>query len=211
MPAVRPRPFISYRRSLRYARQWLRWRTPGWSVSSTSKTLTRSPDFPARVRQGIDASHAMLVWWSADYAESDHCLAEFRRAWQHARRHSSDLGRRVWVLNPEPTAHHIFAGELNSENFLAPPAAEKADEWARALKRRLEHWCRRDRSPTSASRCRCRRYATWQRRMRASLAAGPRCFAFTPRSSRRRLAVQRRDMTLGLDQAKSLLSQGLSA
>lgn len=95
-------------------------------------------DFPERVRQGIDASHALLAWWSADYAESDHCLAEFRRAWQHARRRSSDVGRRVWVLNPEPTGHHVFAGELSAKNFLVLPPTKDVAAWARGLKERLD-------------------------------------------------------------------------
>ena len=95
-------------------------------------------DFPQRVREGIDASHAMLVWWSADYGESDICLAELRRAWQHARRFSSDVGRRVLVLNPEPGGQHVFAGELNAQNFLAPPAAGQGAAWAAALKRRRD-------------------------------------------------------------------------
>jgi tetratricopeptide (TPR) repeat protein len=95
-------------------------------------------DFPERIREGIDASHAALIWCSSDYGESDHCLAEFVRAWQHARRRSSDVGRRVWVLNPEPTAHHIFAGELNSKNFLVPPTVEAAPGWTRGLVERLK-------------------------------------------------------------------------
>jgi len=67
-------------------------------------------DFPERIRTGVERSHALLTWWSKDYRESDICLQEFRRAWQHARRQSSDLERRIWVVNPETTAHHIFAG-----------------------------------------------------------------------------------------------------
>ena len=66
--------------------------------------------FPETIRAGIDCSHAFLAWWSHDYGEPDHCLQEFRRAWQHARRQSSDLARRIWVLNPESTANHITAG-----------------------------------------------------------------------------------------------------
>lgn len=94
-------------------------------------------DFPERIRQGIRASHALLAWWSADYAASDHCMAEFTLAWQHARRHSSDVGRRVWVLNPETGAGHIAAGELNSKNFLTPPAAQELPAWAQGLRERL--------------------------------------------------------------------------
>jgi NB-ARC domain. len=94
-------------------------------------------DFPERICKGIGASHGLLAWWSADYTASDHCMAEFRLAWQHARRQSSDVGRRVWVLNPEASADHIAAGELASQNFLTPPADGAIDTWVEPLRTRL--------------------------------------------------------------------------
>ncbi len=109
-------------------------------------------DFPDRIREGIDTSHAMLVWWSSDYAESDICLQELRRAWQHARRRSSDVARRVWVLNPETGGGHITAGELNRSNFLAPPPAGGEAPWAQHLRERLgalAPCCPKARWPTS--------------------------------------------------------------
>jgi TIR domain-containing protein/tetratricopeptide repeat protein/NB-ARC domain-containing protein len=132
--------FISYRRSHKAA--VLAARTAlaaaGVEVWLDLEDIDPLADFPQRIRAGIDASHAMLVWWSADYAESDICLQELRRGWQHARRHSSDVARRVWVLNPEAGGGHIFAGELNSSNFLTPPPAGSEAAWAGALKRRLD-------------------------------------------------------------------------
>ena len=136
----RPQLFISYRRTQGAAVGPAvdALRAAGVDCFVDVDSIDPLADFPERIRQAIDASHAMLVWWSADYGDSEHCLAELRRAWQHARRHSSDVGRRIWVLNAEPTAHHVFAGELNASNFLAPPAAGAAPAWARGLKDRLD-------------------------------------------------------------------------
>src|SRR5574337_122851 len=132
--------FLSYRRSRKAAVQAAKaaLEAAGIDVWLDVEDIDPLADFPERIREGIDSSHAMLVWWSADYAESDICLQELRRGWQHARRHTSDVARRVWVLNPEASGEHIFAGELDSSNFLAPPrpGAEKA--WAAALKRRVD-------------------------------------------------------------------------
>lgn len=132
--------FISYRRShkaeVRAAKAALE--AAGIDVWLDLADIDPLADFPDRIRAGIDASHAMLVWWSSDYGESDICLQELRRAWQYARRHSSDVARRVWVLNPERSAQHIFAGELNHSNFLVPPSAGGEVPWAQSLRERLE-------------------------------------------------------------------------
>jgi tetratricopeptide (TPR) repeat protein len=137
---ISPSLFISYRRTQTDAVRPVvdALQAAGIDCFFDVEDIDELADFPERVRQGIDASHAMLVWWSADYAQSDHCLAEFRRAWQHARRHSSDVGRRVWLLNPEDTGDHVFAGELNAKNFLSPPAPEQLGAWTRELKDRLD-------------------------------------------------------------------------
>src|SRR5690242_16073085 len=111
--AIRPALFVSYRRSQLTAVRTAVAALEGAGVDCFFDQQDIDPlaDFPEEIRQGIDGCHAMLVWWSLDYCESDHCLAELHRAWQHARRHNSDVGRRVWVLNPEKSGHHIFAGE----------------------------------------------------------------------------------------------------
>ena len=76
-------------------------------------------DFPEVLRGAIANSKALLVWWSVDYADSEHCMAELTLGWQYARAHSSDVSQRIWVVNPELTADHICAGELQSSNLLA--------------------------------------------------------------------------------------------
>lgn len=95
-------------------------------------------DFPQCIRDGLAASHAMLVWWSEDYAESEMCLQELRLGWQHARFHSSDLSRRIWILNPEAHSDHILVGELEYSNYLSLPTADQVSSWAQDLARRAE-------------------------------------------------------------------------
>lgn len=137
MPA---RLFISYRRSHKAAVLAAKaaLEAAGLDVWLDLEDIDPLADFPGRIRQGIAESHAALIWWSADYAESDICLQELRLAWQHARRHSSDVARRVWVLNPEAGGGHIFAGELNASNFLAPPPPGGEAVWAEDLRQRLD-------------------------------------------------------------------------
>lgn len=134
------RLFISYRRSrqaeVAAAKSILV--AAGVEVWLDVQDIDPLDDFPQRIRDGIDGSHAMLVWWSADYTESDICLQELRLAWQHARRQSSDVARRVWILNPESRGDHVFAGELNASNFLTPPSPDEAENWAGGLKKRLD-------------------------------------------------------------------------
>ena len=120
---VRPSLFVSYRRSqLARVEPVVRaLEAAGIDCFLDQDAIDALADFPERIRQGIGASHALLAWWSADYAASDHCMAEFKLAWQHARRHSSDVGRQgVGAQSRRPAADHIAAGELNSQNFLTP-------------------------------------------------------------------------------------------
>jgi hypothetical protein len=130
---VTPRPslFVNYRRTQfdRVQPVVTALRNVGIECFFDVENIDPLADFPERIRMGIDRSHALLAWWSADYGESDFCLQEFRRAWQHARRHTSDLARRIWIVNPERTVRHIFAGELNSNNFLNPPTADNEADW----------------------------------------------------------------------------------
>ena len=103
-----PRIFVSYRRSRAVAvnEAAAALHAAGCEVFVDRDDIDPLADFPARLRAAIDDSHAVLVWWSADYADSDFCMQELRRGWQQARKLSSDVGRRVWVLNPEATAAH---------------------------------------------------------------------------------------------------------
>jgi tetratricopeptide (TPR) repeat protein len=130
--------FISYRRTqLEQVRPLAEvLRATGLEVFFDLDAIDPLADFPERIRDGLARSHAALIFWSKDYADSDICLQELRLAWQHARRHSSDLARRVWILNPEADARHIEAGELGSSNYLVPPAPDTAAAWAGALRAR---------------------------------------------------------------------------
>lgn len=131
--------FISYRRSQRACIEPVvgALKAIGIDVFYDVDSIDPLADFPQRTAQGIAESHALLAWWSIDYSESDHCLNEFKLAWQHARRYSSDVGRRVWVLNPEAGGGHISAGELAASNFLMPPVAGSEAAWAQTLLPRL--------------------------------------------------------------------------
>lgn len=131
--------FISYRRT--HAAQVdaaaTLLRAQGLTVFVDRDDIAALADFPQRIRDGIGSSHAMLVWWSADYAASGLCLQELLLGWQHARRHSSDVARRIWIVNPEPDAWHIDAGELSSSNFLVPPPAGGETAWAASIATRV--------------------------------------------------------------------------
>ncbi len=75
----------------------------------------------------------MLVFWSADYANSEICMEEFRLGWQYARRKSHRVGQRLWIVNPESGVGHIHAGDLSSQNYLGLPTAETGADWARMI------------------------------------------------------------------------------
>ncbi|GAB2916811.1 tetratricopeptide repeat protein [Rheinheimera gaetbuli] len=119
-----PKPielFISYRRTQALAVQAAVACLEQAGIRCFLDTSDIDPlaDFPEVLRGAIANSKALLVWWSADYADSEHCMAELTLGWQYARAQSSDVSQRIWVVNPETTADHIYAGELQSNNLLA--------------------------------------------------------------------------------------------
>jgi len=132
--------FVSYRRTHAAAvdRVAAALKDAGIEVFVDREAIDPLADFPQRIRAGIAGCHAMLVWWSADYADSDLCLQELEFGWQHARRRSSEVARRIWVCNPEPRGDHIDAGELGASNFLVPPEAGDLAAWARQLAARAD-------------------------------------------------------------------------
>ena len=134
-----PRLFVSYRRAnLEHVRPAVdALRAAGVDCFFDLDDIDPLDDFPSRVREGIGSSHALLAWWSRDYAESEHCLAELMLAWQHARRHGSDVGRRVWVVNPEMRGEHVLAGELSARQFLSAPTPGGENAWVQDLIARL--------------------------------------------------------------------------
>jgi tetratricopeptide (TPR) repeat protein len=94
-------------------------------------------DFPEHTLQGLAGSHAVLVWWSLDYAESGFCLEELRLAWSMAREHPAGEGQRIWILNPENSSKHIRAGDLNAYSYLQLPQPENASAWVGSLAAKL--------------------------------------------------------------------------
>ncbi len=107
--------FISYRRSrtAKVIAAGAILDAAGVDVRLDLEDIDLLADFPQRIWEGIDISHALLVCWAADYADSDICLQELRLAWPHAWRRSSGVARRGWILNPEARGNHVLADELN--------------------------------------------------------------------------------------------------
>ena len=133
--------FISYRRTQRQAIDSIAkmLEARGVQVWIDDTDIDALEEINANIRAGIGGSHAVLVWWSADYLDSGVCLQEFRLAWQYARRHTSDVGQRIWIVNPEPAVGHILAGDLAGQNYLRPPSRGEEGAWADGLARRLEN------------------------------------------------------------------------
>jgi hypothetical protein len=128
-PAIQYDVFLSYRRSEARAVTTLvdALSRRGLSSFVDTASIGALDDFPNRIRDAIASSYLFVAYWSADYADSEHCLNEFKLAWQLARRQSSALEQRIWVVNPEPTAAHIFAGELTSKNHFDLPRGASFD------------------------------------------------------------------------------------
>jgi hypothetical protein len=78
-------------------------------------------DFPARIREGIAQCHALLVWYSSEYARSTYCQEELTAAWICAQRLTRNVLSRILIVNPEDNVGHIALGELGRENYLTAP------------------------------------------------------------------------------------------
>jgi tetratricopeptide (TPR) repeat protein len=138
---IKPALFISYRRTHlpQVQRISKALECTGIECFLDVESIHPLADFPDRIREAIGRCHVFLAWWSTDYCDSDHCLQEFRIAWQHTRRLSSDLVRRIWIVNPQERGDHVFAGELDSKNFLKPPSsAGDEGSWAQMLLQRIQ-------------------------------------------------------------------------
>ena len=135
-----PEVFISYRRSqsARVLPAVAALEAAGMRCFVDQLEIDPLDAFPQRLTDAIGRSLALLAWWSEDFAESDHCLAEFRLAWQYTRRRTSDLATRLWVVNPAPAVAHICAGELDAQNFLAAPQPGQEQAWAQHLQQALQ-------------------------------------------------------------------------
>jgi tetratricopeptide (TPR) repeat protein len=136
---AQPTLFISYRRTQREHVEPLyqALRQVGVEAFLDCDAIDALADFPSRLREGVDRAHAVLVYWSPDYTDSEICMQELKRAFLHARRRSSDVGRRIWICNPASSVDHILSGELARQSYLMPPARGDEVEWATALLPRL--------------------------------------------------------------------------
>ena len=56
---------------------------------------------------GIEASHATLLYFTADYVKSEACMAELRAAYIAAQQNGWKPAERIFVLNPETTTEHL--------------------------------------------------------------------------------------------------------
>jgi hypothetical protein len=72
------------------------------------------------ITRGLAASKALLAWYSAGYATRRACQWELTAAYLAAQR-AGDPARRVLVVNPEPTLHHLHPGELRDALFGRAP------------------------------------------------------------------------------------------
>ena len=95
-------------------------------------------DFPARIRDGLARSHALLAWYSPEYAHSTYCQKELTAACICARRLTRDVLSRIFILNPQEGVDHIALGDVGRENYLAAPGdpATLAD-CVRAIREKL--------------------------------------------------------------------------
>lgn len=127
-----PRVFVSYRRTESDAidRVAEALQLAGVDVFVDRTSIEALASFPEKVRDAIADCHIVLVWWTLRYAESEFCMQELLLAWQYARRADPSASQRIWIVNPEPDASHIVAGELGEVSFLSAPSDQGLAEWA---------------------------------------------------------------------------------
>jgi tetratricopeptide (TPR) repeat protein len=78
-------------------------------------------DFPARIREGIAQCHALLAWYSPEYAQSTYCQKELTAAWICAQRLTRNVLSRILIVNPEDSVEHIALGDVEKQNYLTAP------------------------------------------------------------------------------------------
>ena len=78
-------------------------------------------DFPARIREGIAQCHALLAWYSPEYAQSTYCQKELTAAWMCAQRLTRNVLSRILIVNPEDSVAHIALGDVGKQNNLTAP------------------------------------------------------------------------------------------
>jgi len=78
-------------------------------------------DFPERIRDGLARSHALLAWYSPEYAKSSYCQKELTAAWICAQRLTPNVLSCIFIVNPEDSVAHIALGDVGRENYLTAP------------------------------------------------------------------------------------------
>lgn len=78
-------------------------------------------DFPARIRDGLASSHALLAWYSRDYSKSGYCLKELTAAWICSQHLSGGVRSRILIVAPDNDIEHIVVGDLRTQSFLIAP------------------------------------------------------------------------------------------
>jgi hypothetical protein len=132
--------FISYSRQdkvrvLPFVEAMRRAGVPVWIDEAEIDALD---DFPARIREGLARSRALLAWYSPRYAESGYCQKELTAAWIAAGRVTRDILSRIVVVNPETEVAHIALGDVGRQNYLAAPAAGDELSCVEQIRARLE-------------------------------------------------------------------------
>jgi hypothetical protein len=78
-------------------------------------------DFPARIREGIAQCHALLAWYSPEYAQSSYCQKELTSAWICVQRLTRNVLSRILIVNPKDNVAHIALGDVGKQNYLTAP------------------------------------------------------------------------------------------
>jgi len=95
-------------------------------------------DFPARIRDGLARSHALLAWYSPEYAQSSYCQKELTAAWICTQRLTRDALSRILIVNPEEGVVHIALGDVGRQNYLAGPKdAASPEKFNQAIRDKL--------------------------------------------------------------------------
>jgi TIR domain-containing protein len=95
-------------------------------------------DFPGRIRDGLARSHALLAWYSPEYAQSSYCHKELTVAWICTQWLTRDALSRILIVNTEEGVAHIAPGDVGRQNYLAAPKdAASLDKFIRSIRDKL--------------------------------------------------------------------------
>lgn len=83
-------------------------------------------DFPMRIRDGLAQCHALLAWYSPEYAKSSYCQKELTAAWICSQRLACNPTKRIFVVNPQDSVEHICLGDVGRQHYLAAPSDDNS-------------------------------------------------------------------------------------